>query len=266
MRDGDVIYLRSDNVEDFAQHIHPQLKIRYILLSHDSDVSVPNGTFSTNMLQDPQLIRWFALNPKISHPKLEALPIGIMPRGHPDGSGELDIWEKLLRNRKSPYLPSIPHVATDPSSSPRNLSLYMNLTPGNSVLRQKVYDKLVKIKNEDKESDGNLPIVHIVTQENRRSSEGFLFDLTNSRFVISPPGIGEDCFRTWESVILGAVPVVFNSTNMADLWQKAPIMAMNHLEDISFSALNNFTISSTMRRDVALASYWIDRINSFRQS
>jgi hypothetical protein len=32
--------------------------------------------------------------------------------------------------------------------------------------------------------------------------------LLNSKFVISPPGNGPDCHRTWEALYLGAVPIV----------------------------------------------------------
>jgi hypothetical protein len=29
-----------------------------------------------------------------------------------------------------------------------------------------------------------------------------------SKFVVSPPGNGYDCHRTWEAIYLGAVPIV----------------------------------------------------------
>lgn len=35
--------------------------------------------------------------------------------------------------------------------------------------------------------------------------------LLNSKFVISPPGNGPDCHRTWEALYLGAVPIVLKS-------------------------------------------------------
>lgn len=35
--------------------------------------------------------------------------------------------------------------------------------------------------------------------------------LSNSKFVLSPPGNGPDCHRTWESMFLGAVPIVKRS-------------------------------------------------------
>jgi hypothetical protein len=32
--------------------------------------------------------------------------------------------------------------------------------------------------------------------------------LSNSQFVLSPPGNGADCHRTWEAIYLGAIPIV----------------------------------------------------------
>jgi hypothetical protein len=35
--------------------------------------------------------------------------------------------------------------------------------------------------------------------------------VSQSKFVLSPPGNGPDCHRTWESIYLGAVPIVYKS-------------------------------------------------------
>ena len=102
---------------------------------------------------------------------------------------------------------------------------------------------------------------------------------------MAPPGIGEDTHRTWESIILGAVPVVFKSkgwpgpsvtspgpkvciivAGLSSLWQKAPVLVISDPAEIDKHLLDSFTVNTNMRRDVALASYWIDRINSFRTS
>ena len=40
---------------------------------------------------------------------------------------------------------------------------------------------------------------------------GNLENLRRSEFVLSPPGVGPDCFRTWEALYLGAVPIVIKS-------------------------------------------------------
>ena len=99
---------------------------------------------------------------------------------------------------------------------------------------------------------------------NKISSEQFLSDLRRSKYVLSPPGVGEDCFRTWESVLLGAVPVVHNSSGLHKLWSVAPVLAMDNMEDIreeDLVARNKIVVG----REVALAPYWFNRIDSVRR-
>jgi hypothetical protein len=36
--------------------------------------------------------------------------------------------------------------------------------------------------------------------------------LLNSQYVVSPPGNGPDCHRTWESIYLGAIPIVLRQS------------------------------------------------------
>ena len=99
---------------------------------------------------------------------------------------------------------------------------------------------------------------------NKISSEQFLPDLKRSKYVLSPPGVGEDCFRTWESVLLGAVPVVHNSSGLQKLWAVAPVLAMDNMEDIT--EVDLVTRNKIMAgREVALAPYWFNRIDSVRR-
>ena len=45
-----------------------------------------------------------------------------------------------------------------------------------------------------------------------RINPGDLFSsYYNSYFVISPPGAGPDCYRTWEAIVAGAIPIVLDS-------------------------------------------------------
>jgi hypothetical protein len=52
-----------------------------------------------------------------------------------------------------------------------------------------------------------------------------------SRFVISPPGNGSDCHRTWEAIYLGAIPIVLKRYINADLLELFPIIAVNEWEE-----------------------------------
>jgi hypothetical protein len=36
--------------------------------------------------------------------------------------------------------------------------------------------------------------------------------VANSKYVLSPPGSGSDCHRTWEAIYLGAIPIVLRSS------------------------------------------------------
>ena len=50
------------------------------------------------------------------------------------------------------------------------------------------------------------------------------------------------------------------------MWHQAPVLVISDPAEIDKQLLDSFTVNNNMRRDVALASYWIDRINSFRTS
>jgi len=67
---------------------------------------------------------------------------------------------------------------------------------------------------------------------NFKSPAGWRNLIINSRFVLSPPGNGADCHRTWEAIYLGAVPIVkrkfwpFSHLNL-------PVVIINDWSDLS---------------------------------
>ena len=56
--------------------------------------------------------------------------------------------------------------------------------------------------------------------------------MRGSCFVMSPPGNGVDCHRTWEAIALGAVPVVLRSALASTLVDAAPIVAVTSWEEV----------------------------------
>ena len=77
--------------------------------------------------------------------------------------------------------------------------------------------------------------------------------------MYSPPlGVGEDCFRTWQSVFW-VVPVVHNSSGLQKLWAVAPVLAMDNMEDITEVDL------VTRNKIMVLAPYWSNKIDSVRR-
>jgi hypothetical protein len=54
--------------------------------------------------------------------------------------------------------------------------------------------------------------------------------LRNSRFVISPPGNGPDCHRTWEAIYLGAVPIVLRK--FWNFKEMLPVLVVDNYENL----------------------------------
>lgn len=59
----------------------------------------------------------------------------------------------------------------------------------------------------------------------------FFTDLGNSRFVVSPPGNGIDCHRTWEALALGAIPIVQNSS-LWGLYEDERILVVRDVKEV----------------------------------
>lgn len=85
--------------------------------------------------------------------------------------------------------------------------------------------------------------------------------LKDTLFVVSPPGNGPDCHRTWESIYMGAIPVVLKGHLAKSLWQEMPILAVDRYEDFlgfSDTALRE-AYSKLSRRPAsrAFSAYWV---------
>ncbi len=90
----------------------------------------------------------------------------------------------------------------------------------------------------------------------------YLRRLRDVKFVISPPGNGIDCHRTWEALIMGCIPIVINTT-ISTLYQNQPIMVVNSWKEVTDSNLKRFeqqlNLSATggvVRTKIVMASYW----------
>lgn len=85
------------------------------------------------------------------------------------------------------------------SEAPRDIFLYVNFDLTTNLPFRKEAMRFGKEVSNSLIIDSRLTII-----EN-------LEKLRRSRYVLSPPGVGPDCFRTWESIYVGAVPIVLKS-------------------------------------------------------
>lgn len=89
----------------------------------------------------------------------------------------------------------------------------------------------------------------------------------NSKFVLSPPGRGADCHRTWESLYLGAVPVVLKGYLAPSLVDSLPIHAVDSYSDFLELTDSELDVLYLQVRgkpvDRAFMPHWLGKILSF---
>lgn len=88
--------------------------------------------------------------------------------------------------------------------------------------------------------------------------------MLDAQFVPSPPGIGPDCYRTWEALYLGAVPVIKSGTLAESISTDLPIWVVDDWDDLVGASDDDldqkFLKLSSAPREKALFPYWQTRI------
>ncbi len=232
IKDGNAIFVKVDELGYFASYLHPRIKSKYILITHNGDLPVPNK-FSY-LLNDPRLIAWFGQNVEnYTHPKLHPIPIGIANRNWPHGNIQI----------LSQCIECIP--------TERDILLYVNINIGtNRSLRQSIYEKFAQ-----------QPYSFTVSST---SFENYLHHLGRSKFALSPRGNGLDTHRTWEALYMGAIPIV-QSSSMDSVFKDLPVLIINNWDELSEEFLIQKYEEMNQKkynREKLYAEYWHNQIFS----
>jgi hypothetical protein len=256
LEDGDTLYVCSNALSCFVIHHLSKINKKFILLSGDSDNSVPCGSLTAEnfirLLTNKYLIVWFTQNlvysPKV-FPKLQYLPIGLDYHT----IYENEMW---WGPRSSPIIQESLLFAVAKKGKPLNERIPIAYTTFHFVLdrgdRQKAYDEISK---------------DVVYYEPERVTRLVSWKRQiEHAFVLSPPGAGYDCHRTWEALCLGCIPIMI-STPLDELFEGLPVLIVKSWRDITWDLLNN-TISEYSKKEFCMdklkMSYWLDKINSYK--
>jgi len=143
---------------------------------------------------------------------------------------------------------SIPHILTK-NTIDKTKNLYVNFSLNNL--------ERVRFKEELKGFDS-------VTFAEDVPHEQYIQDLCEHRFVLSPPGNGLDCYRTWEALYCRAVPIVIK--NPAMKWFTGlPICHLENLSSIPYMDYEKWYENiSNMEFDLSYLSlkYWTELLDS----
>jgi len=150
---------------------------KFVLMTHNSDPGIESFH---PLLSSPNLVKWYAQNVAIFHPKIVPLPIGIANKQWAHGVQFLEFME----SHKDPRFPKTEDV-------------FFHFTIGtNEGARRPCYDTLTA---------RGLPFLPSLSpMEN-------LNRLATYRYCVCPPGNGLDTHRFWEALYLHCVPIVVDS-------------------------------------------------------
>lgn len=111
----------------------------------------------------------------------------------------------------------------------------------------------------------NLVKMHTQAWIEPNISEPKYFEMVrNSAFVLSPPGNGADCHRTWEALYLGAIPVLLRGTLPNSLLSGLPVLLVDDWSD--FLSLSNRAMFALAEEIQQLSStraympYWAGQV------
>jgi hypothetical protein len=83
------------------------------------------------------------------------------------------------------------------------------------------------------------------------------------KFIISPHGNGLDCHRTYESILLGSIPIVRSST-LDGLYKDMPVLILNKWSDLNEKLLNDYVYKGNLEK--LKLNYWVNLIKNSKPS
>lgn len=230
---GSIIFVKGDMVSKFINENVPKLKRPVILVIHNSDETMPGGHL-LSVLSNPNIGHVFAQNLIGRYEKCTAIPIGLANRCW--SHGNTDIFKQAL------YGPA----------EHRNKFLYLNIQIATYAGERSLVVNLFK----------DQPFCTYSPQP--KSLQSYLSDLLQHEMVLCPRGNGPDTHRLWETLLMGAVPVV-RRIGMEDLYDGLPVLVVDSWQSVNEAFLQeNLQNIRSQKYDISrfFADYWLRRIRS----
>jgi len=216
-----IIFVYSHCVHMFSRFIH-HLMYPFVLITHNSDENIVEYNGCVEIIVNcPNLIKWYAQNLIVQHPKMCLLPIGIANQQWSHGIQFIDYCSKNiefgLQVQKTNHI-------------------YFNFSIGTNYRERKsCYDSVIK---------KGIPFLeNIPCMDNIARLESY-------QYCICPEGNGVDTHRLWEALYLKCVPIVLKTEFIETLRQymDLPMVVLNSWDELSLDDLHydDFTFDMTV--------------------
>ncbi len=245
---GNTIFVDNFDLKKFFTDFHPKINHPYILVTHNGWHSVP-GIYA-EYLKDPKIIAWFGKNVDRNNPKLFPIPIGLTGMV---GFNSKSIVSTVQTVRKNMIMPK-----------KRDKLIYFNMT-----LRCNIQDRGRAL-----ELLSNKPFFFYSF---RKSFQAYMNDMSQFKFAISPCGLGVDCHRTWEALLVDTIPIISRSGlhgmsvtgNFETLFDELPVLIVDDWDEITEEFLMkkfHEIHAKKWNKKKLFAEYWFNKIKQVKQA
>ena len=228
VRTARVVYLCTDMVPQFVREHLPRRSTPFTLVTGDSDRAVAAAQIAERVLDaltsHPLLVAWYAQNRVFRHPKLQSMPIGLdyHTLSPLEGGGREHPWGA----RRVPVDQEHQLVQIGRSAGPIAAKEPVAFCNWHFAIE----------RGDRRECHRKVDPIAVSYQSDFTTRDASWRMNAGCAFTLSPAGAGLDCHRTWESLLLGSIPVVLRSP-LDELFARLPAVIVDDWSEVTPSRL-----------------------------
>ena len=224
VRDGDLVWTRLTALPQFLEQVLPTIRARFALISGDEDWSIPTDfERAADICANDNVVCWFSQNFDGTGFGAKILPFPIGIDFHTISNGRR--WGHAQATPREQELELEALRSTMPANRLRLLRVHADFH-FNKQPRQLLGETRASV-------EATLRANPLVDFQPRKVTRLQLWqEKTRYGFVVSPPGNGLDCHRTWESLALGNIVIVKRSA-LDRLYERLPVVIVDDWSEIS---------------------------------
>ena len=226
---GAILYARTAWRRPWRPLLLQQLKVPAVLVSTFYDPMIKPQAVCEMFAPGSPVRHWFGVQAQTAHPQLSAMPLGV------EGS-------------------IVPYLQAAERRAIRDIPLYLNFQlRGRGTQSDAIRGALWR-------QFAGQPWV-VADPWVPGGETAYVAQLGRSQFVLSPPGAGWDCYRTYEAIAMGAIPIVRRERPMTDVCEPLPVLIVDDWNEITPERLQReWDRRRPGDRRTLTLSYWRERI------
>lgn len=231
-------------IKIFFSSIINKFKNKIILITLETD----GYELKEEYVKHEKLIHWFTWNKSIKSNKITAIPIGLNKDRH------LNSMNEYLLNENKEKTKLLAVNLNVSSNQERNKLLELSNTKWKSFSTNIENIKYKESYYQKSNVEGKILI-------NVTSSECYKI-LSEYKYILSPPGAGIDCHRTWEALYSKSIPIIISST-LDEIYEDLPVLIVKNWNEITEDLLRDkYEKIKKGKSNLSklYLNYWIDLI------